>query len=149
MKIDLKLDQLSQQLTNVAQDAYPEAGPLKSSIKVEVTDNDIVISFKNYGLFQDAGVQGAFGTKHPSGRGYSKEIFRYKATKDKFGRPTPVGGNLKDWGARVNIRKFGIPAKPWIARMITNISDQIAKDIEITLPAQIEAEIVKLIGSIK
>jgi hypothetical protein len=149
MKIDLKLDQLSSQLTQTAQQAYPESGTLKSSIKVEVTENDIVISFKNYGLFQDAGVQGAFGTKHPSGRGYSKEIFKYKAKKDKFGRPTPVGGNLKDWGARVNIRKFGIPAKPWIARMITSLSDQIAKDIEITLTPQIEGEIVKLLGSIK
>ena len=148
MEINLKLDQFSQQLTDVAQKAYPESGPLKGSIKVEVTEDNIVISFLNYGLFQDAGVQGAFGTKHPSGRGYSKEIFRYKAKKDKFGRPAPVGGNLT-WGARVNIRKFGIPAKPWIARMITNISDQIAKDIEITLPPQIEAEIVKLLGSIK
>ena len=148
MKVNLKLDQFSQQLTAVAQQAYPESGALKSSIKVEITEDDIVISFNNYGLFQDAGVQGAFGTKQPSGRGYSKEIFKYKAKKDKFGRPAPVGGNL-NWGARVNIRKFGIPAKPWIARMITNISDQIGKDIEITLPPQIEAEIVKLLGSIK
>ena len=148
MKIDLKLDQLSSQLTQTAQQAYPESGTLKSSIKVEVTENDIVISFKNYGLFQDAGVQGAFGTKNPSGRGYDKTIFRYKAKKDKFGRPAPVGGDLP-WGARVNIRKFGIPAKPWIARMITSLSDQIAKDIEITLPPQIEAEVAKLLGSIK
>ena len=70
-------------------------------------------------------------------------------TKDRFGRPTPVGGNLKEWGARVNIRKFGIPAKPWIAKMLTSLSDQIAKDIEITLPPQIEAEVAKLLGSIK
>jgi hypothetical protein len=149
MKIDLKLDQLSSQLTQTAQQAYPESGALKSSIKVEVTGDDIVISFKNYGLFQDAGVQGAFGTKHPSGQGYNKTIFRYKPTKDRFGRPTPVGGNLKEWGARVNIRKFGIPAKPWIAKMLTSLSDQIAKDIEITLPPQIEAEVAKLLGSIK
>ena len=149
MKVNLKLDQFSQQLTAVAQQAYPESGALKSSIKVEITEDDIVISFNNYGLFQDAGVQGAFGTKNPSGRGYSKEIFKYKATKDKFGRPAPVGGNLKEWGARVNIRKFGIPAKPWIAKMLTSLSDQIGKDIEITLPPQIEAEIVKLLGSIK
>jgi hypothetical protein len=148
MEVNFNLDKLSQQLTTVAQQAYPESGSLKSSIKVTTTEDTITITFKNYGLFQDAGVQGAFGTKNPSGRGYSKEIFKYKAKKDKFGRPAPVGGNL-NWGARVNIRKFGIPAKPWIARMITNISDQIAKDIEITLPPQIEAEIVKLIGSIK
>lgn len=149
MKIDLKLDKLSSELTQTAQKAYPESGNLKSSIKVDITEDTITISFANYGLFQDAGVQGAFGTKHPSGQGYDKRVFRYKATKDKFGRPTPVGGNLKDWGARVNIRKFGIPAKPWIAKMLTSLSDQIAKDIEITLPPQIEAEVAKLLGTIK
>jgi hypothetical protein len=161
MEVNLKLDQFSQQLTNVAQQAYPESGKLKSSIKVEVTEDDIIISFLNYGLFQDAGVQGAFGTKHPSGQGFNKEVFKYKPitkvfktkgkNKDKKqgkARPVPVGGDLS-FGARVNIRKFGIPAKPWIARMITNISDQAGKDIEITLPPQIEAEIVKLLGSIK
>jgi hypothetical protein len=148
MKIGLNLEKLSQQLTNVAQQAYPESGALKSSIKVEVTKDNVVISFLNYGLFQDAGVQGAFGTKNPSGRGYSKEIFKYKAKKDKFGRPAPVGGNL-NWGARVNIRKFGIPAKPWIAKMITNISEEVAKDSEINLNPQIEFAIVKLLESIK
>ncbi len=153
MKVNLKLDQFSQQLTAVAQQAYPESGTLKSSIKVEVTEDDIVISFKNYGLYQDAGVQGAFGTKHPSGQGYNKKVFGYKETTDKFGRPAPIGkfpytGPLS-YGARVNIRKFGIPAKPWIAKMLTSLSDQIGKDIEITLPPQIEAEIVKLLGSIK
>lgn len=148
MEIDLKLEQLSDKLTQIAQGAYPESGRLKSSIRVTVTDEDVVISFANYGLFQDAGVQGAFGSRNPSGQGYNKTVFRYKATKDKFGRPTPVGGDLP-WGARVNIRKFGIPAKPWIKRMITSLSDEIAKKIELTLPPQIEAEIAKLLGTIK
>lgn len=148
MKVDLKLDQLSSSLTKTAQDAYPKTGTLKSSIKVTVTEDDVVIAFANYGLFQDAGVQGAFGTKHPSGGGFTKGVFKYKAKTDKFGRPAPVGGDLP-WGARVNIRKFGIPAKPWIAKMLTNISDAISKNVEITLPPQIEAEVAKLLGSIK
>lgn len=148
MQIDLNLEQISQKLTAVAQQAYPESGSLKSSIKVTATEDTITITFKNYGLFQDAGVQGAFGTKYPSGQGYNKEVFKYKAKKDRFGRPTPVGGDLP-WGARVNIRKFGIPAKPWIAKMINNISEEVVKEIEITLPPQLEAEIAKLLGTIK
>lgn len=148
MEIDLKLEQLSDKLTQIAQGVYPESGRLKSSIRVTITEEDIVISFANYGLFQDAGVQGAFGSRNPSGQGYNKSVFKYKATKDRFGRPTPVGGNLP-WGARVNIRKFGIPAKPWIKRMILDLSEEIAKQIEITLPPQIEAEIAKLLGTIK
>jgi hypothetical protein len=149
MEVNLKLDQFSQQLTNVAQDAYPKTGALKSSIKVEVTEDNIVISFNNYGLFQDAGVKGVFASRNSSGQGFDKKVFQYKEVFSiKRKTLVPVGGNLP-WGARVNIRKFGIPAKPWIARMITNISDQIAKDVEITLPPQIEAEIVKLLGSIK
>jgi hypothetical protein len=149
MKIDLKLDQLSQQLTNVAQDAYPKTGALKSSIKVEIIDDSIVISFNNYGLFQDAGVKGVLPSRNSSGQGFDKKVFQYKEVFSiKRKTLVPVGGNLP-WGARVNIRKFGIPAKPWIARMITSLSDQIAKDIEITLPPQIEAEVAKLLGSIK
>ena len=92
-------------------------------------------------------------TKHPSGQGYNKKVFGYKETTDKFGRPAPIGkfpytGPLS-YGARVNIRKFGIPAKPWISKMIQNLSKEIAKDIEITLPPQIESEIAKLLGTIK
>lgn len=149
MQLKVKLDQLSSTLTKVAQDAYPKAGRLKSSIKVEIKDDDITISFENYGLAQDSGVQGAFGeSRHPSGQGYNKWVAKYKPVKDKFGRPAPVGGPLS-WGARVNIRKFGIPARPWIAKMISNIEAQIAKDIEVTLPPQIEQTIAKLLGTIK
>lgn len=152
MKVEFDIKKFEGRLTSVAQAAYPEAGALKSSIKVEVTGAEggdlILISFNNYGLFQDAGVQGAFGTKHPSGKGYDKKVFKYKATKDKFGRPAPVGGHLP-YGAKVNIRKFGIPAKPWIAKMIQNISEEVAKDIELTLPPAIEEQIAQLLGQIK
>ena len=65
----------------------------------------------------------------------------------KFGFK-PVGGNLP-YGARVNIRKFGIPAKPWIAKMLRSLEQEIAKEIEIELPDFIEAEIARLIGTIK
>jgi hypothetical protein len=148
MEINLNLEKFSDKLTQIAQASYPESGNLKSSIRVSVTEDQIVISFANYGLFQDGGVQGAFGTRNPSGRGYDKRIFQYKKETDRFGRPKPVGGNLP-YGARVNIRKFGIPAKPWIAKMLNNLSDEIAKEIEIELPAFIEAEIARLIGTIK
>lgn len=149
MEITLGLKQISDKLTKIAQQAYPEPGKLKSSIKVTVTEEEVIISFANYGLFQDGGVQGAFGTTiFPSGQGYDKRIFKYKPTKDRFGRPAPVGGNLS-YGARVNIRKFGIPAKPWIAKMLNNLSTEIANQIEITLPKYIETEIAKLLGTIK
>ena len=48
MEIDLKLEQLSDKLTQIAQGAYPESGRLKSSIRVTVTDEDVVISFANF-----------------------------------------------------------------------------------------------------
>ena len=152
MKIDLKLDQLSSQLTQTAQQSYQgpmKSGALRSSIKVDITEETVSITFKNYGLFQDAGVKGVFSSRNSSGQGYDKKIYQYKEVFSiKRKTLVPVGGNLP-WGARVNIRKFGIPAKPWIAKMLTSLSDQIAKDIEITLPPQIEAEVAKLLGSIK
>ena len=152
MKVEFDIKKFEGRLTSVAQAAYPESGDLKSSIKVEVTGEEggdlIQITFNNYGLFQDAGVQGAFGTKHPSGKGYNGRVFKYKPVLDKFKRPAPVGGKLP-YGAKVNIRKFGIPAKPWIARMIQNISEEVAKDIEMTLPPAIEKEIAQLLGQIK
>ena len=148
MEINLNLEKYSANLTKIAQASYPESGNLKSSIRVSIQDNEILISFANYGLFQDGGVQGAFGSRNASGRGYDKRVFQYKKERDRFGRPTPVGGNLP-YGARVNIRKFGIPAKPWIAKMLNALSDEIAKEIEIELPAFIEAEIARLLGTIK
>ena len=148
MDINLDLEKYSDKLTQIAQASYPESGNLKNSIRVSVQDNQVVISFLNYGLFQDGGVQGAFGSRNVSGKGYDKRVFKYKQERDTFGRPKPVGGNLP-YGARVNIRKFGIPAKPWIAKMLTNLSEEIAKEIEFELPDFIEGEIARLIGTIK
>jgi hypothetical protein len=119
MKVNLKLDQFSQQLTAVAQQAYPESGALKSSIKVEVTEDDIVISFKTTVCFRTPEFKEHLELRIHLAEGTAKRSLDTKQRRDKFGRPAPVGGNL-NWGARVNIRKFGIPAKPWIARMITS-----------------------------
>ncbi len=153
-EIVLPLDKLSSKLTQIAQDSYPKSGALKSSIKVTIQDKDIKISFNEYGLYQDGGVKGAFGNAgNNSGQGYNKSIFKYKPTKDKFGRPAPIGkfpytGPLS-YGARVNIRKFGIPAKPWIAKMLNSLTEEIVKDIELTLPPIIEKEIATLLAQIK
>lgn len=154
-EIVLPLDKLSSKLTQIAQDSYPQSGALKSSIKVTITDTEVKISFNQYGLYQDGGVKGAFGNAgNNSGRGYNKRIFKYKPTKDKFGRPAPVGGMFSsdkkaDYAIRVSIRKFGIPAKPWIAKMLNSITEEIVKDIEITLPPIIEKEIVTLLAQLK
>lgn len=166
MKIQFDLEKFQGKLTQIAKSAYPESGALKSSIKVEITGGDtgdlIEISFNNYGLFQDAGVKGVFNSENSSGRGYDGRVFQYKNTtkvfkskakkqnKEKKNEPrlVPVGGDLA-FGARLNIRKFGIPAKPWIAKMLQNLSDEVAKEIEMELPPAIEKEIAKLLGQIK
>ena len=145
MEINLGLEKYSDKLTQIAQASYPESGNLKSSIRVSITDNEVVISFANYGLFQDGGVKGVLSGM--SGQGFNGVSYQYKDKKGKFGFK-PVGGNLP-YGARVNIRKFGIPAKPWIAKMLRSLEQEIAKEIEIELPDFIEAEIARLIGTIK
>jgi hypothetical protein len=145
MEINVPLKKYSNKLTQIAQASYPESGNLKSSIRVSITDDEVVISFANYGLFQDGGVKGVLSGM--SGQGFNKVSYEYKDKRGKFGFK-PVGGNLP-YGARVNIRKFGIPAKPWIANMLTNLSEEIAKEIEFELPDFIEAEIARLIGTIK
>ena len=146
MEINLNLEKYSDKLTQIAQASYPESGNLKSSIRVSITEDEVVISFANYGLFQDGGVKGVFGGM--SGQGFNKVTYQYKNARGKFGRLKPVGGNLP-YAARVNIRKFGIPAKPWISKMLRNLSEEIAKEIEFELPDFIEAEIARLIGTIK
>ncbi len=145
MEINVPLEKYSNKLTQIAQASYPESGNLKSSIRVSIEGNEITISFANYGLFQDGGVKGVLSGM--SGQGFNKVVYDYEDKRGKFGFK-PVGGNLP-YAARVNIRKFGIPAKPWIAKMLNNLSEEIAKEIEIELPPFIEAEIARLIGTIK
>ena len=151
MEINLGLEKYSSKLTQIAQASYPESGNLKSSIRVSITEDEVVISFANYGLYQDGGVKGVLSGL--SGQGFNKVTYNYKNKRDKFGRLKPVGkfpytGPLS-YGARVNIRKFGIPAKPWISKMLNNLSQEIAKEIEFELPDFIEGEIARLIGTIK
>jgi hypothetical protein len=155
MEIKLDLQKYAQKLTKVAQEAPKPfsgraTGALRNSIKVEITgsaEGDLIsIRFNNYGLFVDSGVRGTIGGN--TGQGYNKTSYGYKDKRDRFGRPAPVGGSLP-WGARVNIRKFGIPAKPWIQNMLNAITEEIARDIELELPPIIENQIAQLLSTIK
>jgi len=155
MEIKLDLKKYEGKLTQIAQEAPKpfsgrSTGALKSSIKVEITGGEsgdlISVKFNNYGLFVDAGVKGTIGGS--SGKGYSGKSYGYQNKKDRFGRPSPVGGDLP-WGARVNIRKFGIEAKPWIQNMINAITEEMGKDIALDLPPIIEKQIAELLSTIK
>jgi len=156
MEIKLDLEKYAGKLTQIAQEAPKpfsgrSTGALKSSIKVEITGGEegdlISITFNNYGLFVDAGVK---GTKSgSSGKGFNGKNYQYKEVFGIKSRSLlPVGGPLP-WGARVNIRKFGIEAKPWIQNMINAITEEMGKDIASDLPPIIEKQIAELLSTIK
>jgi hypothetical protein len=169
MSIDFDLTKYQAKLTQIAQQADKPfkrpTGALQNSIRVEITGTEqgelISIKFNEYGLYVDAGVEGAFGTKHQSGKGYNKKVFKYepitKVFKRKGGqepkegakaRPVPVGGSLY-FGARVNIRKFGIPARPWIQNMLTALQQELEREITNDLPPIIENKITELLAQLK
>jgi len=158
--IEFSLEQFEQGLTNTAQTAVRQfgtksTGALKSSVKVEITGKGseelVSISFNNYGLFIDAGVDGAESTgAGKTGKGYFGTSYKYKPTMMKK-RPklfAPVGGKLP-FLARIHIRRFGINAKPWIQQVVDAVNEQLVDDIEFILPKQIESQVVEILKQIK
>jgi hypothetical protein len=155
MDLEFDITRFQDKLTAAARASVTRFGSgsaLKNSVQVitrETPDGaKIFISFNNYGLYIDAGVVGANGG-NASGRGYFGTTYRYKRVFGvKSKSLVPVGGDLP-FGARVKIRKFGIAAKPWIQKMVDSVSEELVKDIELTLPPIIEERIVSLLAQLK
>jgi len=124
-----------------------QTGNLINSIEVEVIQEDedntaYRLSFNDYGLYLDEGVDGA----SPEGRGKTAGgaqglQFRFSGRFKMIGDPS---GRL-DWGARVNIYKLGIKPRPWIYNAITNIVDSMTIAIENDLAPEIETLIVEAV----
>ena len=154
-KFSLQLDKITGQLTQTAK-AVPTSsitgkpwknvgGTLNNSIKVDTekagTEDVLVLSFRNYGLYLDSGVNGIDKSVTPSLR----SLFgpgQFKNKRFGKGQASPVGGNLS-FGGRVNIRRFGIEPKPWIRNVIDVLSEEIMDFEKINLPQQIREQLVE------
>lgn len=94
-----------------------KTGALRDSITYGVDEDGLVISYLEYGVYQDLGVRGVVSSnKAPN------SPFSFKEKRTKYGTLAPVGGNLSsyvigdddyEYGIRVNIRKFGLRATGW------------------------------------
>ena len=121
-----------------------QTGNLLNSIEVEVIQEDedntaYRLSFNDYGLYLDEGVQGTVSGR--TGGGAQGLQFRFSGRFKMIGDPS---GRLP-WGARVNIYKFGITPRPWIYNAITNIVDSMTIAIENDLAPEIETLIVEAV----
>ena len=109
-----------------------DSGALQKSIRAEVRDDgQIAIIYNRYGAYQDLGVNGLerrWGSP-----------FSFSNSRNRFGNPNPVGGDLP-WGARVNIRKFGIRPQYWASGPdgIPLINPQATQILEEELASAIE-----------
>jgi len=83
-----------------------DTGALRDSIRAEVrSSGEIAVIYNQYGAYQDLGVNG-------TQRSYGSP-FTFKDVRTNKGVLAPVGGDLP-FGARVNIRKFGLRPKYWL-----------------------------------
>lgn len=112
-----------------------DTGALRNSIRAEVrSSGEIAVIYNQYGAYQDLGVRGVVSSnKAPN------SPFQFKDKRTQFGALSPVGGNLP-YGARVNIRKFGLTPKNWITDSNGNpiIPNNILQTAEIDLANYIE-----------
>jgi hypothetical protein len=153
-KFSLQLDKITGQLTQTAKDVPTSnptgkpwknvGGTLNNSIKVSTEkagkEDVLVLSFRNYGLYLDSGVNGTLSSILPSRRSlFSPGNFLDKTFGD--GRVSPVGGKLS-FGARVNIRKFGIAPRPWIRNVIDALTEEILDFEKVNMPQQIREQLV-------
>jgi hypothetical protein len=110
-----------------------------NSIKVEVggteDEPEYILSFNNYGLFLDAGVQGKLGGR--SGAGYDGTLYKFDGKVNLTVPKTPKPGS-----------GFGIAPRPWIANAIDAITKAAAEGFETQLSAEIEKSIVQTIENI-
>jgi hypothetical protein len=138
----LRLEKIADQLTGTAQ-ATPkpwnrQTGVLNSSIEVSVEqDKDgeqtIVLSFKNYGLFLDAGVKGRLGGLSQAGFfGTKVDAYSFKRIPKREPKKPPY----LDYG-------FGIAPKPWIQNVIDALTEEILDFEKVNLPQEIKQKLVE------
>ena len=141
----LKLEKIADQLTGIAQTTpipwMNQKGVLNSSIEVSVEEDKdgeqiIVLSFRNYGLFLDAGVKGRLGGISQAGFFGTKvkayEFMRVPKREPKR-KPYPTYG-------------FGIAPKPWIQNVVDALTEEILDFEKVNLPQEIKQ---KLVGQLK
>lgn len=141
----LKLEKIANQLTETAQTTPKpwnnQKGVLNSSIEVSVEqDKDgeqtIVLSFRNYGLFLDAGVKGRLGGLSQAGFFGTKEqaySFKRVPKREPLRKPYPTYG-------------FGIAPRPWIQNVVDALTEEILDFEKVNLPQEIKQ---KLVGQLK
>lgn len=107
-EIQKLLRDIADRLITFYKDRAPvDTGALKNSIRAEVRGSgEIAVIYNRYGAYQDLGVNGVE-------RSYGAP-FNYTNSVNRFGNLNPVGGGLP-WGARVNIRKFGLKPQYWLS----------------------------------
>lgn len=139
--LDTNLTQIESKLTSVAKDAKKpwisrSADGLKNSIVVRInessTEETITISFRNYGLFLDAGVKGRFGGISQAGFfGTKEQAYQFRRTPKKQLKKEPYPG----YG-------FGIAPRPWVKSMVDAITKEVVKYEEENLPKEIKEKIL-------
>jgi len=142
----LKLEKIADQLTGIAKSTPKpwdnQKGVLNSSIEVSVEqDKDgeqtIVLSFRNYGLFLDAGVKGrtGLGVTQAGFFGIKEEPYSFKRVpkREPLRKPYPTYG-------------FGIAPRPWIQNVVDALTEEILDFEKVNLPQEIKQ---KLVGQLK
>ncbi len=142
MEITLDLRKIEERLTGIAQSSKKTwvPGPnnaLNSSIRVSLSPDSetqfVTVSFKNYGLYLDAGVKGRFGGVTQAGYfGTKKEPYSFKRVPKKELKKAPYVG----YG-------YGIAPRPWIKTMMEALTKEIVEFEKGYLPLQIKEKILK------
>ena len=137
----LKLEKIADQLTTIAQTTpkpwMNQKGVLNSSIEVSVEqDKDgeqiIVLSFRNYGLFLDAGVKGRFGGISQAGFfGVKEPAYSFKRIPKREPKKAPY----LNYG-------FGIAPRPWIQKVVDAMTEEILDFEKVNLPQEIKQKLV-------
>lgn len=142
MEIELNLERIQERLTQVAKNTKKpwtsrSADGLLNSIKVSVLQKEegetILISFKNYGLFLDAGVKGRFGGISQAGFFGTKEpAYSFKRQPKRELKRPPYPG----YG-------YGITPRPWVKTMVDALTQEIVAFEEAELPKQIKDKLLQ------
>ena len=123
MIIELDPAEYGQSLEQLFQQSLSEAGiqsrsgSLYKSLKItkiiEGENERFVLSFNDYGVFLDEGVQGRLGGATGKGAGGFQFFFRKGQ-----GLPVPAKPPYGGYG-------LGIKARPWVAKFLARIEDEI------------------------
>ena len=108
-------------------------GSLKVTKIMDAQGERIVLSFNDYGVFLDEGVQGKLGGATGKGAGGFQFYF-----KKGQGLPTPTRPPYSGYG-------FGIKARPWVAQFLakieTDILPKMGEEIFLDLDSYVEQQI--------